>query len=221
MIPGGETKDGMDAKLIEHMENLAKGIKAATEKVGAVDAKVDTITADQAALRAKLEADKGDGDADKDDLDALLEDDDDPKKLEERITKNVTAQITNQTTVQRQQEQWDNRAIKEFPDLSDQTSQFYTETKKEVASMPHLGVDKRGIKIYPLDAVYNAAARVKLRGQREGWIPLTMQTEDNLEDGGGFRQRKIKGKQITDIQRDLCDMWKVDQKKVEARIKSR
>jgi len=217
MFCGGETK--VEGDLAKHMENLTKGITTIGESVKTVDAKLEDVKRENAELKAKLDAKTDDeNDTDSDELEDLLED---PKEQALRMKREIKTELQTEGALKAEQDKWDGLAYKEFPELNDQTSKFYIETKKEMNQLFPVAYDKMRKPIYAPDAVYNAAARVKVRGQREGWLALTIPREEDFEEEGSFSRRSIKGKQMTDIQKDLCKMWKVDEKKVEARIKGR
>jgi len=85
---------------------------------------------------------------------------------DEYIKREVARQVekAREKTVSEMQTQnleqtWDSKAYKEYPDLNDKSSVFYRETYDELHSMPSKNTP---------DAVYNAAARVAARHDREG-----------------------------------------------------
>lgn len=207
----------MGEDLAKHMENLAKGVTTITESVKNVDAKLEDVKRENAELKEKLEAK---GDVEDDELEDLLND---PKEQRARMKSELKTELKNELTTEGQlkaeQEKWDDKAYTEFPELNDQSSRFYIETKKEMTTLFPIGYDKMRKPIYAPDAVYNAAVRVRVRGQKEGWIPLIIERNEDFETEGEFHRRKIKGREVSEIQKGLCKLWGIDEKKVEARIK--
>lgn len=210
-----------DEKIGEEMgkrlEDIAKGIKMVTEKVEKVEK--NSVNLEEKLSSVGREPIK---EEDEDDLDPLAGPDEIAKSVAQKVKGEIIQEIktglAQDQRFQNECKKWDDKAFSKFPDLKSEGSEFSKLVEVELNQISPIGVDERGRKILPPDAIWNAANRVAVQSPKF----LKEQRHEELEVGGNF-QRRIKGKEISEVQKELTNYYKsygIKEENVKARIKS-
>ena len=145
------------------------------------------------------------------------------KKDLPQVVDKIAAKVSETTDAKlqedRKKQQRDAQAMNDFPELNAQhpafNRKFYDEVSREIDERV-----KRGRSAKDLDLIYDSAAAIAARGQREGWyVPKTRAEmerkaanarEDSFSVSG---KRDVSGTQPTDEQMKLAEKWGMTKEK--------
>ena len=205
------------------LDELAKTIQTGFQ---AVDKKVDEVKKKSETLETKLdEAKKTDDEEDEDELDELSGPEEIAQKLEKRVDEKLSAlELQNRRDQEFRNlcEVKDREAFRKYPDLHDESSEFSRLVRDQLndpkKTFP-IGKDRQGKAILSPDAVLNAANAVATDNPKF----LTQQKFEELEGGGNF-QRRIKGKEMSEVTKEIAAMfsgsYKINMDRLRERVKA-
>ena len=211
-----ETKPVEDNSMKEYVEKLNEiakqvddGFKSVDQKVAMTQKKTDDI---DRRLAAKKEEKEGGDELDLYESESIM------KAVDKRVetkTKEIETRLKKTGEFQSECAKWDQKAFGKFPELKNEKSDFRRMVDKELENEYPMGTDEHGRRIISPMAIYNAASRVAAERP-----DLVVRIPED-EAGGGNFGRTIKGKDMTEAQKDIASFYSNRYKMDNDRLKDR